>query len=172
MITKRDVILSAIKAYMSQINLQHGTTTVENRKTTEWKEYREKKQICSEVSVNSPGNLWSQSGRRKGGLQWEGFAEKESFKPGVEEWRGNGWWKKWVDGTDAGSTTQRTGWCKSGEISAWLTKGSQSWFQRRGEAYWKERSVIRREDDVDGRASVAKDEELVLWGGWTVMILV
>ena len=22
-----------------------------------------------------------------------------------------------------------------------------SWFQRRGEAYWKERSVIRREDD-------------------------
>ena len=30
---------------------------------------------------------------------------------------------------------------------------------RRGEAYWKERSVIRREDDVDGRASVTKDEE-------------
>ena len=23
-----------------------------------------------------------------------------------------------------------------------------SWLQRRGEAYWKERSVIRREDDV------------------------
>jgi len=34
MITKRDDILSAIKAYMSQINLQHGTTIVENRKTT------------------------------------------------------------------------------------------------------------------------------------------
>jgi len=32
-----------------------------------------------------------------------------------------------------------------------------SWFQRRGEACWKERSVIRREDDVDGRASVTKD---------------
>ena len=29
-----------------------------------------------------------------------------------------------------------------------------SWFQRRGEAYWKERSVIDREDDVDGWASV------------------
>ena len=42
-----------------------------------------------------------------------------------------------------------------------------SWFQRRGEAYWKERSVIRREDDVDGRASVTKDEERVLRGGWT-----
>ena len=34
MTTKRDDILCAIKAYMSQINLQHGTTTVENRKTT------------------------------------------------------------------------------------------------------------------------------------------
>ena len=32
-----------------------------------------------------------------------------------------------------------------------------SWFQRWGEAYWKERSVIRREDDVDGRASLIKD---------------
>ena len=40
---------------------------------------------CSEVSVNSPGNLWSQSGRRKGRLGWEGFAEKESFKSVVEE---------------------------------------------------------------------------------------
>ena len=34
MITKKDDILSAIKAYMSQINLQHETETVENRKTT------------------------------------------------------------------------------------------------------------------------------------------
>ena len=33
------------------------------------------------------------------------------------------------------------------------------------EAYWKERSVIRRKDDMDGRASVAKDEERVLRGG-------
>jgi len=41
--------------------------------------------MCSEVSVNSPGNPWSQSGRRKGRLRWEGFAEKESFKSGVEE---------------------------------------------------------------------------------------
>ena len=31
------------------------------------------------------GNPWSQSGRRKGRLRWKGFAEKESFKPGVEE---------------------------------------------------------------------------------------
>ena len=43
-----------------------------------------------------------------------------------------------------------------------------SWFQRRGEAYWKERSVI---DDADGRAIVTKDEERVLPGVWPVMRL-
>ena len=65
--------------YMSKINLQRGKLTVENRKS------REIKRICSEVSVNSPGNPGSQSARRKGKLRWEGFAQKESFKPGVEE---------------------------------------------------------------------------------------
>ena len=35
------------KTYMSKINLQRGKLTVENRKS------REKKRICSEVSVNS-----------------------------------------------------------------------------------------------------------------------
>ena len=38
------------KTYMSKINLQSGILTVENRRS------REKKRICSEVSVNSPGN--------------------------------------------------------------------------------------------------------------------
>ena len=43
--------------------------------------------------------------------------------------------------------------------------GVYSSFQRRGEAYLEERSVNRREDNVDGRASVTKDEERVLRGG-------
>ena len=34
-----------------------------------------------------------------------------------------------------------------------------SWFQRQGEAYRKERSVIRSEDGVGGRARVTRDEE-------------
>ena len=38
-----------------------------------------------------------------------------------------------------------------------------------GEAYWNERSVIHREYDVDGRASVTKDEKRVLRGGCKVM---
>jgi len=41
-----------------------------------------------EALVNSPGNPWSQSGRRKGRLRWEGFAKKESFKPAMKERRG------------------------------------------------------------------------------------
>jgi len=85
MITTTDDILSAIKAYMSQINLQHGTTTVKNRKTTKLKDYRVKTDMLRSIGKHSPGNPGSQSGRRKGRLRWEGFAEKESFKPGVEE---------------------------------------------------------------------------------------
>ena len=45
------------KTYMSKINLQRGKLTVENRKS------KEKKRTCSEVSVNSQGNPWSQRGR-------------------------------------------------------------------------------------------------------------
>ena len=102
------------KTYMSKINLQRGKLTMRTGRV------ERKKRICSEVSVNSPGNPWSQSRRRNCRLWWEGFAEKESFKPGVEEWRGDGWWEWWVDGPNGGSATHTTGWGRIGEISVRL----------------------------------------------------
>ena len=60
------------EADTSQLNVPHGA------KNYKWKKekLKSKNWICSEVLVNSPGNLWSQSWRRKGRLRWEGFAEK------------------------------------------------------------------------------------------------
>jgi len=55
------------------------------------------------------------------------ICRKGRFKPGMKEWRGDGWWEWWVDGTNGGSATRRTGtgWVRIGEISAWLTERSR-----------------------------------------------
>ena len=69
------------EAGISQFNLTHGT------ELKKWKreKLKTKKRICSEVSVNSPGNPLSPSGRGKRRLRWYRFAEKGGFKPGMKE---------------------------------------------------------------------------------------
>ena len=69
------------ETYMSKNNLKRGKLTVENRKS------REKKRICSEVSVNSKGNPWSQSGRRKGRLRWKDLQKRKVLSL---EWKSEG----------------------------------------------------------------------------------
>jgi len=60
--------------------MQPTTKKCKNRKI------KSRKQICSEITANSLGNQRSEYLKRGNeGLQWEGFAEKESFKPGVKE---------------------------------------------------------------------------------------
>ena len=46
---------------------------------------------------------------------------------------------------------------------------SESWFQRRGDAYLNERSVIFNEKTAGGREKETTDEERALRGGWTVI---
>jgi len=67
---------------MSQLNLAHGT----DKKCKKQKKTRSRKQICSGITVNSPGNPRSKYlRRRKEQLQWERFVEKKGFKPGKKE---------------------------------------------------------------------------------------
>jgi len=65
---------------MSQLNLPHGKKTTKKCKTE--KKRKSKKWICSEVTVKVGGIHVVSPEEEKERLRWEGFAEKEGFKPG------------------------------------------------------------------------------------------
>ena len=62
---------------MSQINLQHGTSNSGEQKD-------------QKLKTDMFRSIGKQSRRRKGRLRLERFAEKESFRPGVKQRRGDG----------------------------------------------------------------------------------
>ena len=68
---------------MSQLNLPHGNRQLKSVKTEKTKS---RKQICPEITVNSPGNPCSKYlSRKKGRATVKRFVEKEGFKPGKKE---------------------------------------------------------------------------------------
>jgi len=74
---------------MSQLNLYRTETTTKSVKTEKLKKVKDG--ICSEVTVNSLGNPCCDPEEEKERLQqWEGFAEKECFKPEMKESVGDG----------------------------------------------------------------------------------
>ena len=72
------------KADTSQLNLLYGTNN--------WK--LEKKKNYKMDMLRSIGKQYMESMesvlKKKGRLWWEGLAEKEGFKPGMQEWVGDG----------------------------------------------------------------------------------
>ena len=82
--TIRDAILTCTRK-PTRVNLIYRTEQT-TKKCKNRKKLKVEKQTCSEITVNSPGNPRSEYlSRRKEGLQWEGFAEKEGFKPEMKD---------------------------------------------------------------------------------------
>ena len=154
------------KAYMSQIILQDGTTTYRG----EQKEYKVKTYMLRSIGKQSR-NLWSHSERKKVGY---GGKDLQKRKVLSLEWKNEG-----VMDDESCESMELIEEVPLKELrEAELQRLVRGWqreaksrCQRRREAYWKEQSFIRREDDVDERANVTKVEKQVLQGGWTVMRL-
>ena len=71
----------------------------------------------------------------KRNLRWKGIVEKVGFEPGVKEW--------WMTRVDDDRDELRSGWGGESRREWWGWRNeSGSWFQRRGDAYLNERSVI------------------------------
>ena len=103
------------------------------------------------------------------------ICRKGMFELGVEEWAG-------VMDDESGESMEPMeevplkvlGESELERLVRGWRRGAGSWFQRRREAYWKEGSVIRREDYVDDERVWPKMkreccEEAELWWGYADM---
>ena len=79
--TIRDAILTCARK-PTRVSLIYRTEPT-TKKCKNRKKTKSRKQICSEITVNSPGNPRSEYlSRRKEGLQWERFAEEKGLSLG------------------------------------------------------------------------------------------
>jgi len=96
------------------------------------------------------GKIWGKGG------SWAGSErERDLWTVRVVSWESKKMWQEHEQASQRGTGMRLT------------ERTIGSWFQRHGEAYLKERSVMRNEDAVGGRARVTWYEERVLRGGWT-----
>ena len=113
--TIRDAILRCNQK-LTRVSLIYRTEPT-SKKWKNRKKTKSKKCICSEVLVNSPGNLCSQSWRRKGRLWWEGFAQKEAFKPELNWTELN--WTDYIEHT-----------CSLEGLNCWINYTIIQWYRQ------------------------------------------
>jgi len=93
-------------------------------------------------------------------LKWDGFVEKVGLSL---EWKSEGVMDDESGDDDKDGLTCE--WDESRQDRLSWRNESESWFQRRGDAYLKERSVIFNQETVGGRERVTVDEQRVLREG-------
>jgi len=111
---------------------------------------KQKKKKSQKYSKQSENRLWSQHwGKRKESIvRW--FVEKVLSW----EWKREWWWETRCNRGSGNNRSRKRKRLREESEVGWGWRSEWSWFQKQGEAYRKEWSVIRREDDVGGRAIV------------------